>query len=290
MRKGILQLQSDIVQTLQRPHAGGTHRHDASQIIQNGFDRLLRHSDDFGVHLVLVGIFGLDGLERTGADMQRHLLHPDASFAQTVQHFIREMQTGCRRSDGAFNLGVNGLVCRLVTLFRRAVEIWRNGQLAEAVEYLRKTQFAVIPAETDGVRIARGLQAFGRQGEGNALAFAREGQGTFLPFLEVAHHTFPRTAFAATERALVVVRVEGFEAEHLDTCAREFAEHQTRLYHARIIIYKECIRRDDFSDVVESVFLYLAVAVDQQFGVIPLRQGVLGNPLVRQRIIIVFYQ
>ena len=82
---------------------------------------------------------------------------------------------------------------------------------------------------------------------------------------------------------------ERFEAEDLDTCAGGLIELQTRLYHARIIIYKECGGIDVFPHVVKMVFANRAIAIDEQFAVVSLGQRILGDALVRQRVVKIRY-
>ena len=106
-----------------------------------------------------------------------------------------------------------------------------------------------------------------------------------MPFLSIAHHTFPCTTGGRAERELVVVRLKGFETEDLNAGSGRFMELQARLYHARVIINKERMRRDIVAYVVEEVFTDLTVAIDQQFAVVTFGQGVLGYPLIRQGIV-----
>jgi hypothetical protein len=82
---------------------------------------------------------------------------------------------------------------------------------------------------------------------------------------------------------------KGFQTEHLDPRTRGLMKLQTGLYHARIIIYKECSGSNVVTYVVKTVFAHLPVTIDQQLAVIPFRQGVFGDPLVRKRIIEIGY-
>jgi len=111
-----------------------------------------------------------------------------------------------------------------------------------------------------------------------------------MPFLGIADHAFPGTAGGTAERELVVMGLQRLEAEDFDACAGGFMELQTGLYHTRIIIYKECPGSNMVADVVEQVFAHLPVAIDQQLAVVTLREGILGNPLIGKRIIIIRYE
>ena len=56
---------------------------------------------------------------------------------------------------------------------------------------------------------------------------------------------------------------------------------QPRLDYARIIIYKERTRCDIIAHIVKMILTYLSIAIDQQFTVIPFRQRIFGDALVR---------
>jgi hypothetical protein len=60
-----------------------------------------------------------------------------------------------------------------------------------------------------------------------------------MPFLGVAHHTFPYAAGSRRERELVIMRLQRLQTEDLDPGTGGFMELKPRVYHARIIIYKE---------------------------------------------------
>ena len=111
-----------------------------------------------------------------------------------------------------------------------------------------------------------------------------------VPFLGVTHHTFPGTTGGRRERELVVMGRERLETENFDASASSFIKLQTRLYHARIIIYKECGGIDVFPHIVKMIFADCAIAIDEQFAVVSLGQRILGDALVRQRVVKVRYE
>ena len=108
-----------------------------------------------------------------------------------------------------------------------------------------------------------------------------------MPFFGIANHTFPGATGGAAERQLIVPRFEGLEAKDLYPRTGRFVKLQARLYHARVIIDKERIGRDMVADVIESVFGNLAVAVDEEFGMVALRQRILGDAFIRQGVVII---
>lgn len=60
--------------------------------------------DVFGVHTVTGNLHALYRLEGSGTDMQCQLVALDAVCIDVGKYSVGEMQSGCRRSDGAFNL------------------------------------------------------------------------------------------------------------------------------------------------------------------------------------------
>ena len=83
----------------------------------------------------------------------------------------------------------------------------------------------------------------------------------------------------------IVVRLDGFQAEHLNQGPRLLAEVQTGLNHFGIIEHHQAARRHVVGQRSETVFGHFAVAVNQQFGLVAHRQGKLGDTFVGQRII-----
>ena len=85
------------------------------------------------------------------------------------------------------------------------------------------------------------------------------------------------------------MRRERLQTEDLNASAGGFIKLQTRLYHARIIIYKECGGIDIFPHIVKMIFADCAIAIDEQFAVVSLGQRILGDALVRQRVVKIRY-
>ena len=81
------------------------------------------------------------------------------------------------------------------------------------------------------------------------------------------------------------MRLERFEAEDLDEGAGLLAEVQSRLYHPGVVEDQQAVGGQYPGQVVEVVFLDDSLSVDQQFGVVALREGKLGDAFVGQRII-----
>ena len=81
------------------------------------------------------------------------------------------------------------------------------------------------------------------------------------------------------------MRVERFEAEYLDEGASLLAEVEPGLYHPGVVEDQQTVGRQHVGQVVEVVLLDLALAVDQQLGVVAPGEGELGNAFVGQGIV-----
>ena len=85
----------------------------------------------------------------------------------------------------------------------------------------------------------------------------------------------------------VIVGLPGFEAEHLDEGAGRLVEMQARLYDFRVVEYHERARLQIVRQLAEHVLAHRAVAVDEQFRRVALGQGILGDALVGQGVVVV---
>jgi hypothetical protein len=111
-------------------------------------------------------------------------------------------------------------------------------------------------------------------------------QDALLPFLPVTDQASPAAAPRLLESEDVVARLRRFEAEYLDLRSRFFAESQPRLYDAGIVEDQQGTLGQVAGDPVEAAFGDFTSAIDQQFGFIPPGEGKLGDPFLRQRIIV----
>ena len=97
-------------------------------------DRRLGHREALAVHVVLRQIFNLDRLERTCADVQRHIGRFDAALAQPLEQGLIEMQAGRGRGHRTRVARVHGLIARAIVRLRFAGDIRRQRDLAVAIE------------------------------------------------------------------------------------------------------------------------------------------------------------
>src|ERR1019366_10047552 len=85
--------------------------------------------------LVLLDHFDSYGLKRTKSDVQRDFGSFDATGADAVEHFGREVQSGSRSRDRAQRLGINRLA--LLAIERRVgtVDVRRQRDVSDALDH-----------------------------------------------------------------------------------------------------------------------------------------------------------
>ena len=276
-----MQAYADEIERLECAQGCGADGDDKSEVVEQVSDGLRGDGDDLGVHGVLVGVVGLDGLESAGSDMEGQFGGADALCTEGVEHLVGEVESGGGCGDGAFDARIDGLVGGFVGLLGVAVEVGRYGQFAELVEYLGEGERAVVPGEAYGVRVADGVETLGAEGS--------DLQGALFPLLEVTNHTAPCATVGSAEREGIVARLERLKAEDLDACSGGFMEDESRLDDACIVIDEQCFGEEVASYVIEAVFGRLPAVVipDEQFAMVALRQRVLGYAEVGEWVVIV---
>ena len=237
------------------------------------------------MHLVPLNLLALHGLEGSGTHVQRQFLQVHSLRTQGVEHTGREMQAGGGCGHGPLYLGVNGLVGRLVALLRFAVQVGRDGQLTKHFEDVGKGHFGIVPMEIHPMAGTAAFAPLGDQCQRTSLHRHLAAQGTFLPLLQVAYHAEPGGMAGLLEIQRIVVRLNGFKAEHLDERARLLAEVQAGLDDLGIVEYHQTACRQIIGQGGEAVFSHLAMPVNQQLGLVAYGQGKLGDAFVGQRIV-----
>ena len=97
------------------------------------------------MHVVLGQVFDTHGLKSARSHMERHLLAVDAVGINVGEHLLREVETRRRCCHRTLYLRIDRLIGRLVRLLRLAVEVRRNGQFADGIQYLGKGDAVVVP-------------------------------------------------------------------------------------------------------------------------------------------------
>ena len=139
------QFHTHVVEALQRAHARRAHRRGMASVGQELLKRLASDGDILRVHRVALYIFRLHGLERSRSHMERHFLAVDAVGINVGEHLLREVEPRRRCCHRTLYLRIDRLIGRLVRLLRLAVEVRRNGQFADGIQYLGKGDAVVVP-------------------------------------------------------------------------------------------------------------------------------------------------
>ena len=254
---------ADVIEAFERAHRCGAYGYGLPLVGYQLFYRAARYGDVLCVHLVPFDFFALHGAEGAGTYVQRQFFQVNAFCAECVEHAGREVQSGCRGSYGAFYLGVNRLIGLLVAFLCLAVQVGRDGQLAEHFEDVGKGHLRIVPAEVHPVTGAAALAPLGSQRQRASFYGHLAAQGAFLPFLQVAHHAEPGGVLSLLEVQHVVVWLDGFQAKNFDQCARLLAEVQAGLNDLGVVEHHQATCRHVVGQGGEAVFGHLSVAVNQ---------------------------
>ena len=90
------------------------------------------------------------------------------------------------------------------------------------------------------------------------------------------------------ENLRIVARQVRFEAKNLDAGAGRLLEEEARLDNPRVVIYQQRILRQIFADVLKLALFDGSLPVNQQLGLVALRERKLGYPFVGQWIVVFF--
>ena len=279
-------LQTHIIEALQRANAGGTYGNGLSVVSQQTFQGMALDSHIFRVHLMLSDGVALHRLEGSGTHVQRQLLTFYAMGIEGLQDTVGEVQSGSRGCHTALDLRIHRLVGGLVTLLRLTVQIRRDGQLTNGIQYLGKVHTGVVPREVHPLAGAMFPTTGSRQHHLFILHLQFSIQRPFLPFLQVTHQTEPRTLLRGLEHLFVVGRLGGFQEEHLNQRTCLLAEMQTGLDDLGIVEHHESALGQVLGQVEEEVLSHLTMMVDEQFRLVTLCLGEFRNALVGQIVVI----
>ena len=186
------------------------------------------------MHRVLGGVVALDGEERSGTHVKCNLVKIKALLLHLRNHFVCEVQTCCRCSYRAFELGIYGLVACEVYLLALAIEVWRNGNTSKIFEQLTKRKVHV-PLKTHYVLTLATFRNLGAQGARRTLVVKVNTDKSLFPLLKVAHNAAPLALALYGEGVLIVGRSVWLKAEHLDAGSRRFVHNDTRADNLRVV-------------------------------------------------------
>ena len=118
-------------------------------MLQEGLQGGTHDDNILAVHLVGTNLLGLDRLKCSCAYVERQLLAVNTLVIQSLKDILGEMKSCCRGCYGTLYLGIDSLVCCLVTFLCLAVKIWRYRKLADGIQDFRKTYLVGIPVEVN---------------------------------------------------------------------------------------------------------------------------------------------
>ena len=216
--------------------------------------------------------------------MQRHLVKSKALITQGGDEGLGEMQS--RRGSGhrAIVTGEDGLVAVAVVGLGVAVQVGRQGNLTGGLQHRCERQGLGCPRELDFGILVVLEDAFRIQHHGLPSYRQFHRKQAFFPAFRVANQALPSDGRGGAEGHLIVLF--RLKTKHLDTRTRGLVELQTGADDLGLVEDQQGILRQKVADMFKLGFLYLIVFQHQKVGRITLGQRILGNAVVRQRIVI----
>ena len=108
-----------------------------------------------------------------------------------------------------------------------------------------------------------------------------------MPLLFVANEAEPLAGVGLTEVLLIVARGVWLEAEDLDEGACLLAEAEAGLYYLGVVVDEECVGGQQLGYVAEGAMGDVALAIDEQLGLVTLGDGITGYLFGGQGIVVV---
>lgn len=282
------QLGADDEERLEGARHGGAHSDAAArQQAEHGLNALAGEHDLLLVHIVSADSLGAHGLEGARAHVERHILGGYALGLQRFQHSGCEVQSCRGGCHGAVVLGIDRLVALLVGGLCVALDIGRQGDLAVMLNPLGEAHGGIIPAEGDreGAVVVAVMHRF--DADLTPVHGSHDGQRVF-PFLGIAHHAAPGHLARLREgRGWVCGGGHGLQTEDLDGRSGGVVHQQACMDDLRVVEDQQIIRGEEVGQMVKAAVSDLAMAVDQQLGLVAFRSGIEGDAFFRERIVII---
>jgi hypothetical protein len=250
----------------------GAHRRrsdgDDARRVADTVQHVGRHRVVLAVHAVTGGIVDGHGPERVESDDQFDAYDVDSPSGKPREHRMRQVQARSRRRHRRRPAGVDGLVALRVD---------------ERLGDVRRQRHPAVGLH-DGARIVAGdlddEQAVSVTAEhlehGNVVG----GQQRLR---------WPELAGVANERTPTPGRaVQRFEEEHLDVRATRAAEKKPSGQHARVVEDNDVTRPQQVREVTDVTVLgrRRRTAIDEEPSAVTRLDGVLGDPIERQRVVV----
>ena len=281
----MVQLDAEPVEAFEGAHGGGAHGYDVLAAVGDEAAEVVGGDmDGFDVHLVFADGVGADGFEGAGADVEGDVFGLDALGFQMVEYLGGEVETCRGGCHGAVVVGVDGLVAGGVGGFGFAVEVGRQGDDSGGLDDLGEGGSAG-PLEVHHPGVAHGLAAGGGEG-GSVAGIYVEGEGPGFPLLVVADEAGPGAKPALGE-GFGDIHAVGFEAEDLNGGAGLLLEEEAGMDDFGVVEGQEGVLRQEVREVVEVVLRKVVAAEAEELGVVALREGVFGDAVVGQGVVVV---
>ena len=123
-----------VVEAFEGAHAGGAYGDGFTPVSNELLDGLTAHGNVLRVHVVPTYLLALDGLEGACTHMKGQFLTVNACLIKGVKHPFCEMKPCGGSGYRTFNLGIDGLIGRLVALLSLTIQIRGNGQFAHSIK------------------------------------------------------------------------------------------------------------------------------------------------------------
>ncbi len=196
------------------------------------------------------------------------------------------MQTGGRSCHAALDAAVDRLIVGRVRIFRLAVEIWRDRDIAGSLHDRSEGHLLIVPFKLNGMGISRkGFVAYGFERHFPAVDVECFFEVGIFPLLEIAYHTLPRATSSGLERHGIVARVERFEKENFDSGSGSSMKLHSGVDNAGIVHHQQRPRGQQIRQLGEGMVRGMALCMHEELAAIPVRKGMLRDPLIRERIV-----
>jgi hypothetical protein len=110
-----------------------------------------------------------------------------------------------------------------------------------------------------------------------------------LPALGITDDAAPDAAGCGGKDSIIFRRLYRLQAENLDMGAGFALEVQACGNYLCIVEHHDRSFGNKVREIAENEFVHMTVTIAQQFGSVAFRKGIFGYPLIRERIIEIFY-
>lgn len=242
------------------------------------------------MHGMLGDIVAFDRQESACTHVKADSFHVNALGADTVKDVFREVKASRRGGNGAAEPRVERLVTLEVHSFGLAVQIRRDGDCTASFQDRGERQVA-LPGEFHYA----GLTLTGEKtrlqihaDKGRIAIPAVQAQDIIFPTLGIAYDAAPYAVSCGSKHGTVFRRLYRLKAENLNMSPARPLEMHTRRNDLGVVEYHDGRSWKKLREIPEQIFVDLPVLVMQKLRAVTLRQGILRDPVISERIIVIF--